>query len=98
MTLKKTAEEVFYEIDHNCGGTICECELVRYFKRLKEEYGSSNKALEKEIIDKLSRNNIKRLFNYIDKDASGVVEFNEFCNMLGPAMGTREGESPRNDS
>ena len=97
MTLKKTAEEVFLEIDDNQGGTICSHELVRYFTRLKEEYASSNKVLEKEIVDKLSRTNLKALFDYIDKDGSGHVEFNEFCAVLGPTLGTREGESPTNN-
>ena len=95
MTLKKTAEEVFLEIDENQGGTICSHEMVRYFKRLKEEYTTSNKVLEKEIISKLSSTNLRALFDYMDKDGDGHVDFNEFCDILGPALGTREGESPK---
>ena len=97
MTLRKTAEEIFYDIDENQGGTICSHEFIRYFLRMKKEYSSTNKILEKEIIEKLTKNNLENLFNYIDKDGSGHVEFNEFCGLLGPAMATREGESPTNN-
>lgn len=50
MRLKKSAEEVFYEIDEDHSGEICKHEFIRHFKRLKDEFSTGNRAIGNEIM------------------------------------------------
>ena len=39
--------------------------------------------IEKDIINNLNTESLVALFNYIDADSNGTIDFDEFCKYLG---------------
>lgn len=60
-------ERIFYEFDKNKDGTICVSELGEAMKLLG---------------CRIKENEINELIKEFDKDASGVLEFQEFCQIV----------------
>ena len=86
----KSIEEVFDEVDEDENGDMDIDEFIYYFSNLKNQFSANTRIKQRELIQKLTQENLRALFEYIGPDASGRLGFGEFCALLGPKRAARE--------